>query len=74
MTCNKLEYKKNSDNYLIRNEILCNNMKTTYFLDMKNIFKPYIIDVLCSMINIRMQHVISFLTLPSLFSRPKIYI
>jgi len=43
MTCNKLEYKKNSDNYSIRNEILCNNMKTTYFSDMKNIFKSYII-------------------------------
>jgi len=53
-TCNKLKHKKISWKYLTKNEFLDSNMKTTYFSNMKNLFKSYIIGVLRSMINVHM--------------------
>ena len=49
---NKLKYKKFSGRYLTTNKFLGSNLKTTYFLGIKNLFKSYIIGVLQSMINV----------------------
>ena len=46
MVGSKLKHENFSSNYLTKNKFLDSNLKTYYFLDMKNIFKPYIIGVL----------------------------
>ena len=61
-TGSKSKHKVFLDTWLEK-RMLGSNMKTTYYLGMKNMFKSYIIGVLLSMINVYMQYVV----LPSLF-------